>query len=74
MAEQPDKYIGYVDGGEERYASEEEVAILKDFGASSDSLTQSMLLGRSTPQELSDQFAEFYSWAKDSEWVKNRYQ
>lgn len=73
MASNPDAYVGYVDYGERRFANKEELEQMSNFGGASDSFVQEMLLGKITPEECAQKAASYYSWSKDSEWVKERY-
>ena len=73
MAADPDSYVGYVDGGENRFATEEELKQLNQFGPAADPAVQAMLLGQTTPEECAEALASFYSWSQDSEWVKERF-
>lgn len=73
MAADPDSYVGYVDGGENRFATEKELEQLNQFGPAADPAVQAMLLGQTTPEECAEALASFYSWSQDSEWVKERF-
>lgn len=72
MAANPDAYVGYVDYGERRYASKEELEQMSSFGGASDGFVQEMLLGKITAQDCAQKAASYYSWVADSEWVKER--
>ena len=73
MAADPDSYVGYVDYGERRFASKEELEQISQFGAAADSLVQEMLLGKISPEDCAAKLGAFYSWSQDSEWVKERF-
>ena len=73
MAADPDSYVGYVDYGERRFASKEELEQISQFGAAADSLVQEMLLGKISPEDCAAKLGSYYSWSQDSEWVKERF-
>nr|WP_289767534.1 sugar ABC transporter substrate-binding protein [uncultured Acetatifactor sp.] len=73
MAANPDSYVGYVPGGEYRYASEEEKEQMSEYEATRDATVQEMLLGQITPEECAAKFASCFTWLEDSAWVKERF-
>ncbi len=52
-----DSYVGYVDYGERRFASKEELEQISQFGAAADSLVQEMLLGKISPKTVQPSWA-----------------
>ena len=73
MAANPDSYVGYVDGGETRFATKEELDTMIQFGGAADGLVQEMLLGKTSAQDCAAKLGSYYSWSQDSEWVKERF-
>lgn len=72
MAKEPEKYVGYVDGGENRFATKEQVEMISEAGGVSDGIIQSMLMGQISAQECADEIGKYYSWAPTADWVLER--
>ena len=72
MAADPDSYVGYVPGGEYRYASEEEKEQMSEYETARDVTVQEMLLGQITPEECAAEFASYFQWTQESAWVNDR--
>ena len=69
----PDSYVGYVDGGETRFATKEELDTMIQFGGAADGLVQEMLLGKTSAQDCAAKLGSYYSWSQDSELVNERF-
>lgn len=72
MVAQPDKYVGYVDGGESVFMTKEEMDSSSAGGAGVETAIQEMLLGKRTPEDVAKEMQKGYEWLEDSEWVKER--
>lgn len=72
MAAEPDKYIGFIDGGESAYMTKEEMDYSASHTPNPDTIIQQMLMDQMTPEECAVKLQKGTEWIKDSEWVQKR--
>lgn len=68
-----DSYVGFSETAEKAFATAEEMESISGFAAEKDALFQELLIGELSPEDYCADRASYYQWAKDSEWVAERF-